>query len=112
MTVFLIAQQAALPGCLSAALLPAAMIGVFYLLVWRPQQKAMDDARRFKDSLKMDDLVITSGGIYGRITEVDKETVWLEIARGTKVRVARSQVVKYQDGETGTVIPEPEKSKK
>lgn len=97
MDVAFLAEQASPAGCLQFATLPLMMVAIFYLLVWRPQQKQMDEAKRFRDGLKTDDEVITSGGIYGKVVDVDAESVRIEVARGVKVRVARTQVVKYQD---------------
>lgn len=96
MNVAFLAQAATAQGCLQVATLPLLMVGIFYLLVWRPQQKQLDESRKFRDSLKSDDNIITAGGIYGRITDVDEESVRIEVSRGVKIRVARTQVVKHQ----------------
>lgn len=90
--------QSAPPGGLLAnpLVMVVAMIAVFYLLVWRPQQKQISEARRFRDSLKTDDRVITAGGVYGRVVEVDAASVLLEVAPKTKIRVLRSQIAKHQ----------------
>lgn len=94
--------QAAPPGGLLAnpLVMVVAMIAVFYLLVWRPQQKQVNEARRFRDSLKSDDRVITAGGIYGRIVEVDAASVLLEVSPKMKMRVLRSQIAKHQTDAT------------
>jgi preprotein translocase subunit YajC len=79
------------------------MAGVFYLLLWRPQQRRMAAARSLQGHLKKGDDVITTSGIYGHIVELGENDLQLEIAPGTIVRVARGAI-----GERLTVDPEPE----
>ncbi len=76
---------------------------VFYFLLIRPQQKKAKDHRKMIDSLKKDDQVVTSGGLYGRITGLDPDTVMLEIAERVRVKVARNQIA-------AVLNPSPEKS--
>ena len=72
------------------------IVVVFYFLLWRPQRKQIDEATRFRDSLKDGDKVITAGGIYGRIVRVEDGVIELEVATKTRIRVDRSQIVKHQ----------------
>jgi preprotein translocase subunit YajC len=65
---------------------------IFYFLLLRPQQKKAKDHRNFLDSLKTGDVVVTSGGIHGRITGVEDTVVTLEIADKVRVRVSKNQV--------------------
>ncbi|KPA12349.1 YajC [Candidatus Magnetomorum sp. HK-1] len=76
------------------ALLPMIIIfAIFYFLLIRPQQKKAKEHRAMIDSLKKGDRVITSGGIYGRVTaNNDPETVTLEIADRVRVKCVRSNV--------------------
>ncbi len=111
MSVAFLAQQAA-AGCLQVATLPLMLVAVFYLLVWRPQQKQAEDAKKFRDGLKSDDQVITAGGILGKIVEVDAESVKLEVSRGVRIRVLRSQIVKLQESPASADDDGVEKSKK
>jgi len=74
----------------------AAVFIIFYLLVFRPQQRQQ---REREDAIKAavkGDRILTSGGLYGTITGVDDETFTVEIGRvkGTKVEVqiARARV--------------------
>jgi len=79
------------------------MAAVFYLLLWRPQQRRMSAVRSLQGRLKLYDEVITTSGIYGRIVELNDDDLRLEIAPGTVVRVARGAI-----GERLTADPEPE----
>lgn len=68
------------------------MILVFYFLLIRPQQKRAKKHKTMVNSLKRGDNVITSSGIYGRITDIDGPTVTLEIAKNTRVKVLKGYV--------------------
>lgn len=70
-------------------LLPAA---VFYFLLWRPQQRRMVTVRALQSALSENDDVMTTSGIYGRITRLGDDDVDLEIAPNTVIRVARGAI--------------------
>ena len=75
-------------------LLPLILIFViFYFLLIRPQQKRAKEHRQMVENLRRGDQVITSGGIYGKITKVGEgEEVEVEIAQGVKIKVVRSTI--------------------
>jgi len=68
------------------------ILGVFYFLLIRPQQKKAKDHRELLQSLKKGDAVITQGGLYGKIAGMSDQVVTLEIADKVRVRVARGQI--------------------
>ena len=70
-------------------LLPAA---AFYFLLWRPQQRRMVAARRLQAELDENDEVMTTSGIYGRITRLGDDDVDLEVAPGIVIRFARGAI--------------------
>jgi preprotein translocase subunit YajC len=77
------------------------MIGAFYLLLWRPQQRRMAMARALQSELKQGDEVLTTSGIYARVVRLGDDDADLEIAPGTVIRVARGaigQVITDHDG--------------
>jgi preprotein translocase subunit YajC len=65
---------------------------VFYFLLIRPQQKRMKDQQAMLSRLSSGDEVVTSGGILGRITEVNDTFITLEIADGVRIKVQKSQI--------------------
>jgi preprotein translocase subunit YajC len=65
---------------------------VFYFLLIRPQQKRAKQQKQFLENLKKGDDVITSGGLYGKITGLTDTTVTIEIAEKVRVKVAKSAV--------------------
>jgi preprotein translocase subunit YajC len=68
------------------------MFVIFYFLLIRPQQKKTKEHREMIASLKRGDRIVTSGGIYGRITGLDESTLTVEIADKVRVKVARGNV--------------------
>jgi len=69
------------------------IIVVFYFFMIRPQMKKQKEATNFRSSLKKGDKVATTGGIYGKITDVKDTTVTLEIADKVIVKVDKSAVM-------------------
>ena len=90
------------------------MVGAAYLLLWRPQQRRMAAVRALQRELHEGDDVLTTSGIYGRITKLDEDAADLEIAPGTVIHVARGAIGQRlgpeqesgtgdaHDGESGT----------
>jgi preprotein translocase subunit YajC len=76
-----------------AALVPIIlMFVIFYFLLIRPQQKKAKSHQEMINNLKKGDRVITSGGIYGRITNIDDQTATVEIADKVRVKITRGSV--------------------
>jgi preprotein translocase subunit YajC len=75
-------------------LLPMVLIfGVFYMLLIRPQQKKAKLHKEMLNALRRGDRIITSGGIIGLVTKVvDANELIVEIAKGVRVRVARTMI--------------------
>ncbi len=72
---------------------------IFYFLLIRPQQKRTKEHRALLDSLKVGDNVLTSGGIYGRVTGLRENIVTIEISDKVRVKVNRGNIagVEKQD---------------
>ena len=78
--------QAAQPGFdYSSLILFAAMGLVFYFFMIRPQQKKQKEQKKFREELKKGDLVVTIGGLHGRVYSVDAETITLDVDKGIKL---------------------------
>jgi len=75
------------------------LFAVFYFLLIRPQQKRAKQHKTFMENLKRGDTVITSGGLYGKITGITDEAVTIEIAEKVRVKVLKSAVADYVKGE-------------
>ena len=72
------------------SLLPwVGVLVVFYFFMIRPQMKKNKELKKFRESLKQGDKVVTMSGVHGKIKDIDEETVVLEIENG-KLRVDKA----------------------
>jgi preprotein translocase subunit YajC len=75
------------------ALLPFILIAVaMYFLLIRPQRRRMAEQRALASAVEEGDEVMTTSGIYGFVTAIDGDVIWLDIADGVDIRVARQAV--------------------
>lgn len=66
------------------------MFVVLYFFMIRPQQKKQKEAKKYRDSIKKGDEVVTIGGIHGVVSSVESEdTLLVEIERGIKVKIEK-----------------------
>ncbi|MCX6273243.1 MAG: preprotein translocase subunit YajC [Bacteroidetes bacterium] len=68
------------------------IIVVFYFFFIRPQVKKTKDAKKFRESLKKGDKIVTIGGIHGKIVEVQETTFSIEVANEVWIRIEKSAV--------------------
>ena len=69
------------------------LIGVvFYVFMIRPQQKKQKDQKKYTQEIKKGQLVVTLGGIHGKVAEVGDTTVTLDIDRGTKIVLEKGSI--------------------
>ncbi len=69
------------------------IIVVFYFFMIRPQMKRQKELRAYREALKKGDKIITTGGIYGKVSEIKDAYVTVEIADGVKIKVDKSAIV-------------------
>ena len=69
---------------------------IFYFLLIRPQRKKEKQQKSLLEALKKGDKVITSSGIWGTVTNQGKETVTLQIADNTKIKMQREQIARIR----------------
>ena len=79
---------------LTMLLMLALIFVVMWLFMIRPQQKRQKELNNFRDNLKKGDKVVTVGGIYGTILEVNDNKVMLEIDKDVKIKVDKASLVK------------------
>ncbi len=65
---------------------------IFYFLLIRPQQKQKKEHQNLLSNLKEGDNVLTSGGIYGRITGIKDDRITVEISDKVRVKVNRGHI--------------------
>ena len=68
------------------------IIVIFYFFMIRPQQKKQKDQKKFLEGIKKGDHAVTMGGIHGKVSSIEGDTVLLEVDRGTKLRIEKSSI--------------------
>jgi len=74
-----------------------ALLGVvFYMLLIRPQRRQQQQQKDLANNLDPGDEVVTHGGMFGTITEVDDDegTILLEVADGIELRMLKQAVAR------------------
>jgi preprotein translocase subunit YajC len=68
-----------------------ALFVLFWLFIIKPQRRRLQEQRELHESVAVGDEIVTLGGLLGRVRSVDEEddTLEVEIAPGTNVRVVR-----------------------
>lgn len=77
---------------------------VFYFLSIKPQMKKQKEHQKMLDNLKKGDKIVTSGGIYGTIVEIQQNIFKLKIAENVNVQILKSAVLTLVQDETISVI--------
>ena len=72
----------------------AAIIAIMWLFMIRPQRKQQKELQNFRSGLKKGDKVVTVGGIYGEIVEVNEKTCLIKVDGDVKLRVDKQGLVK------------------
>ena len=91
MATFLFMFQGGL-GALGGLVPMLLIIGVFYLLLIRPQQKRQRELQETISQLKAGDRIVTTGGIIGTITTVRDTSFFIRSADKSILEIARSAV--------------------
>ena len=68
------------------------MVVIFYFLLWRPQKKQQKERASLLGSLKKGQKIVTIGGIYGAIVELDDEKVKVQVSEKVELTFARTAV--------------------
>jgi preprotein translocase subunit YajC len=88
------AGAAAAPDGMSAIIVNVAplllIFVVFWFLIFRPQQQRAKEQRARLEAVKKGDQVVTGGGLMGKVTKVDADTVEVEIAPNVKVKAVKA----------------------
>ena len=76
---------------------PLAMVfAIFYFIVIVPSKRQQKKVQEFVDSLKVNDKVITTGGIFGQIMKLDDQSVQLQVADKVNIKVSKAAIGGYQ----------------
>jgi len=71
-----------------------ALFAIMYFFMIRPQQKKQQEIQKFRNSLTVGTRVVTGGGLYGTIKELNEGEAYvtIEIAKGVTIQVDRNYV--------------------
>ncbi|HEY7090025.1 MAG TPA: preprotein translocase subunit YajC [Tepidisphaeraceae bacterium] len=72
---------------------------IFYFMLILPQQKKQKQQKAMMEGLKKGDKVITASGIWGTVTNLGKDTVTLQIADNTKIKMQREHISRLRSEE-------------
>lgn len=72
---------------------------VFYFFMIRPQTKRQKELQQKRDAIKKGDKVITAGGIYGEVKEVQDVAFLLTISKDVVIKVDKSSVTPVEEAE-------------
>ena len=67
---------------------------IFYFLVTRPQKLKEEEHAKLLDSLKKGDMVISSGGVIGRVSGIEDDHILVEVASGVKVKFDKANIAR------------------
>ncbi len=79
-----------------------AIFVVFYFFMIRPQTKKQKELQQKRDAIKKGDKVITAGGIYGEVKDIQENAFIITIAKDVTIKVDKSSVTPVEE-------PEPKK---
>ncbi len=75
-------------------LMLVAMFAIMYFFMIRPQQKKQKELQNFRKAIEKGQEIVTAGGIYGTVREIDdvNNILIVEVANGVRLRIDRNSV--------------------
>ena len=67
---------------------------VLFFFMIRPQMKRQKELKNYREKLQKGDKIVTTGGIYGKITAISDNTVDVEIAGGVVIKIDKYAILK------------------
>ena len=87
----------------STLIMFALIIGIFYFMILRPQQKRAKERQKMLEAVKKGDKVITASGVHGTVAGLDEKTLLLQVADNVKIKYERSAIGSIvREGEVST----------
>ena len=90
------AQAAEQPGMFSSFLPLILLVVIFYFLLIRPQQKRAKEDKARQDGLKVDDEVVTIGGLHGVVRDVQESTVLIEVSPSVTIKMEKVAIARVK----------------
>lgn len=79
-------------GDISFIIMMAVVFAIFYFLMIRPQQQKQKEVKKMREELAHGDMVVTVGGIHGKVTGLTDAVITLEIAEKVRIKVSREYI--------------------
>ena len=77
----------------------AIVLAIFYFIILLPMKSKQQKVQQFLDALKVNDRIVTTGGIYGQMTRLGEQSVQIQIADKVRIEVAKAAIGGYQGQE-------------
>ncbi len=95
MTIMPLQAEAAQAGGGYAPIVMMVLIFVvMYFFMIRPQQKKQKELVKFREGLQKGDKIITAGGIYGKVKEINGNIATIEIANNVDINIDKSMLLR------------------
>lgn len=72
---------------------------VFYLFFIRPQMRKSKEQRKFRETLKKGEKIVTIGGIHGKILEISETTAVIEVEGQNRLKIEKSAIAMDRSGQ-------------
>ena len=93
LTILQAAQQPSGSGA-SFWIMILLLFAVMWLFMIRPQRKQQKELEKFRNELKKGDKVVTAGGIFGTVAEIQERSVLIKVDGEVKLRVDKNSIVR------------------
>jgi preprotein translocase subunit YajC len=82
------------------------LLALMWFMLIRPQRRRQLEAQKMMESLEVGKEIVTAGGLYGTITDLQDDEVRVEVAEGVEVRLAKRAVAAIVSEEEEPEEPE------
>lgn len=79
-------------GGMSSLIMMGLIVVVFYFFMIRPQMKKQKEHKKYIEDLKLNDKIVTTAGIHGRIVEIGENTFIIDVGSGTRIKFDKSAI--------------------
>ncbi|CAB4612082.1 MAG: preprotein translocase subunit YajC [Actinobacteria bacterium] len=113
LTVLVAATETATKSNPILSMLPLVLIfAAMYFLLLRPQRKRQKETAALQSSIAEGDEVILNSGMYGFVSAVEDDLLWIEIAEKVEVRVTKGSIARKVSVSTEENIVDKKADKK
>ncbi len=94
--MFMLATDAAATTAgfdIGSIIMIVAMVGIFYFMMIRPNNKKKKEDAKMRDSLQVGDEITTTGGMVGRVVRINEDSILFETGNNkTTIRLLKSSI--------------------